>query len=65
MCIWRAVLGEGSELGVGPEPRVLPLKCLGLEVWRKGWWILLNYQWSELRLLNLYILDLLSVLHSC
>jgi len=27
MRIWRAVRGEGSELGIRPEPRVLPPVC--------------------------------------
>ena len=44
MRIWRAVRREGSELGIQPEPRVLPpyvsdfLKeeCGELGVWRRG-----------------------------
>ncbi len=34
MHIWRAVRGEGSELGIWPEPRVLP-HILGWD--RKSW----------------------------
>jgi len=53
------VLSEGrapsSEFG--PNPEYSPLcKCIGLEVWRRGGGgMLLIYQWSEVRLLNLYI----------
>jgi len=64
MRIWRAVQGEGSKLGVWPEPRVL-YKCLGLEVWRRGGGgMLLNYQWNEVRLLNLHI-HFLSLIAEC
>jgi len=54
MCIWRT-WDEGSELRVWLEAIVLPpCKSLGLDVWRMGGGgMLLNYQWSEVRLLNI------------
>jgi len=38
MCIWRAVLGKGSELGICLNSDYSPRICkwLGLEVWRRN-----------------------------
>jgi len=56
-CIF-AVLSKGKATSseFGPNPEYSLCKCLGLKVWRRGGGgMLLNYRWSEVRLLNLYI----------
>jgi len=41
-------------------------KCLGLEEWKRGGGgMLLNYRWSEVRLLNLYTVYLFSLIAEC